>query len=39
VDVGEGKIAYLPAVPEFIIETDLEKGIGVRPVKGLFDEI
>lgn len=35
----EGKIVYLPAVPEFIIDIDLEKGIGVRPVKGLFDEI
>lgn len=39
VDVGQGKIVYLPAVPEFVIEMDLEKGIGVRPVKGLFDEI
>ena len=30
---------YLPAVPEFIIGIDFEKGIAVRPVKGLFDEI
>ncbi len=34
-----GKKAYLPAVPEFVREIDLEKGIGVCPVKGLFDEI
>lgn len=39
VDVGQGKIVYLPAVPEFIVDIDLEKGIAVRPVKGLFDEI
>lgn len=36
---GEGGTVYLPAIPEFIVETDLEKGIGIRPVKGLFDEI
>lgn len=32
-------MVYLPAVPEFIIDIDLEKGVAVRPVKGLFDEI
>ncbi len=34
----EGKTVYLPAIPRFIVETDLERGIGIRPVKGLFDE-
>jgi len=27
----------IPAVDEFIIETDLEKGIKVRPIEGMFD--
>ena len=34
-----GKTVYLPDVPEFVISIDEEKGIAVRPVKGLFDEI
>lgn len=28
----------IPAVDEFVIEIDLEKGIFVRPIKGMFDE-
>ena len=39
VKTGDGKMVYLPDIPEFIVEIDLEKGIAVRPVKGLFDEI
>ncbi len=27
----------IPAVPEFIIEIDLERGIFVRPIEGMFD--
>lgn len=27
----------IPAVDEFVIETDLEKGIAVRPIEGMFD--
>ena len=27
----------IPAVPEFVIETDLERGIFVRPIEGMFD--
>lgn len=39
VKTPEGQTVYLPAVPSFIIETDIEKGIGIRPIKGMFDEI
>lgn len=31
--------ALIPAVKEFIKETDLNKGIFVAPIKGMFDEI
>ena len=27
----------IPAVDEFIVSTDLEKGIAVRPIEGMFD--
>ena len=27
----------IPAVPEFVIEVDLEKGIFIRPIEGMFD--
>ena len=27
----------IPAVPEFVIEIDLERGIFVRPIEGMFD--
>lgn len=37
--VDDGKnLYYLPGVDEFIIEIDLEKGIAVRPIPGIFDE-
>lgn len=39
VKTPEGKTVYLPAVKEFIAEIDMERGVGIRPVKGLFDEI
>ncbi len=32
-----GKV-LIPAVKEFIKETDLEKGIFISPIKGMFDE-
>ena len=32
-------VAYMPAVPEFISEIDLEKGVFVTPIEGIFDEI
>ena len=38
IDTETGK-AYMPAVPEFVIEIDLEKGVFVRPIEGMFDEI
>ena len=31
--------AYMPAVPEFVIDVDLEKGVFVRPIEGMFNEI
>ena len=27
----------IPAVPEFVVEVDLEKGVFVRPIEGMFD--
>lgn len=33
-----GKDYYLPAVDEFIVETDTQKGIFVRPIPGIFDD-
>ncbi len=35
----ENGLRYMPAVPEFVIGVDLEKGISVRPIEGMFDEI
>lgn len=35
----EKGMAYMPAVKEFIDHIDLEKGIFVRPIEGMFDEI
>lgn len=32
-------MAYMPAINEFIASIDLEKGIFVRPIEGMFDEI
>ena len=31
--------AYMPAVPEFVIEVDIEKGVYIRPIEGMFNEI
>lgn len=35
----ESGMAYMPAVKEFIASVDVEKGIFVRPIEGMFDEI
>lgn len=35
----ENGLRYMPAVLEFVISVDLEKGIMVRPIEGMFDEI
>ncbi len=35
----ENGMAYMPAVPEFIDRIELEAGIFVRPIEGMFDEI
>lgn len=37
VNDGE-KNYYLPAVDEFIVDVDFDKGIAVRPIPGIFDE-
>lgn len=37
--VNDGaKDYYIPAVDEFITETDLDKGVFIRPIPGMFDE-
>lgn len=33
----DGKKAYIPAVGEFIRETDLMRGIFIRPIKGMLE--
>ena len=38
IDTPTGK-AYLPAVAEFVDRVDIENGVYVRPIKGIFDEI
>lgn len=35
----ENGTRYMPAVPEFVREIDLERGIFVIPIEGMFDEI
>lgn len=36
---NDGKSCYIPAIPDVIIETDLEKKLLlIRPLEGLFDE-
>ena len=32
------KLYYFPAVDEFIVKTDLDKGVFIRPIRGMFDE-
>lgn len=35
----DGKIRYIPAIPQVVIETDLENKImRIRPLEGLFDD-
>ena len=34
----DGKNYYFPAADEFIVDTDLEKGVFIRPIPGMFDE-
>ena len=29
----------IPAVAEFVKEIDLEKGVFIKPIEGMFDEI
>lgn len=37
--VSNGKSRYVPAIPDVIIDTDIEnKVISIRPLEGLFDE-
>ena len=36
--IGCGEV-LLPAVPEFIKEVDVERGIFIRPIPGFFDEV
>ncbi len=38
IEMPNRKIAYLPAVKEFVTATDLTAGIEVRPIPGIFDE-
>jgi len=37
IERSDNKFAYVPAVKEFIINIDLEKGIFIRPIEGLFE--
>lgn len=37
--VKDGKACYVPAIPDVIIDTDIEnKALSIRPLEGLFDE-
>ena len=38
VDTERGEV-LLPAVSEFVKEIDIERGLSVRPIPGLFDEV
>ncbi len=38
IEMPNKKMAYLPAVAEFVQKTDLENGITVTPIDGFFDE-
>ncbi len=38
IEMPNQKIAYLPAVQEFVAKIDLEQGIYVTPIPGFFDE-
>ncbi len=36
--IKDGREYLIPAVPEIVINIDLDKGIFVRPIPGMFDE-
>lgn len=39
IKTAEGKILLIPAIPQVVIETDIEGGsMKIRPLEGLFDE-
>ena len=36
---ADGKERYVPAIPQVVIQTDLENGVlRIRPLDGLFDD-
>ncbi len=37
IDCGDGKLAYVPVVDEFVKNIDLEKGIFITPIEGMFE--
>ena len=39
IKTADGKMLYIPAIPDVVIETDVEGGrMKIRPLKGLFDD-
>ena len=38
IKMNNGKMAYIPAVKEFIKDVDLEKGITIETIPGLIDD-
>ena len=38
IKLNNGKMAYIPAVKEFIKDVDLEKGIAIETIPGLIDD-
>jgi 16S rRNA processing protein RimM len=34
---NDGKLMYMPAVSEFVIKIDLDSGIYIRPIEGMFE--
>lgn len=38
IKLNNGKMAYIPAVKEFIKDVDLEKGITIETIQGLIDD-
>ena len=39
IEEEDGKSFMMPAVPEFVKEIDIERGLTVRPIPGFFDEV
>jgi len=33
----DGKILYMPAVDEYVVKVDMESGIYIRPIEGMFE--